>query len=189
MPPFLSVEQLKRHRWKAKDKEGVFFIPTLYHKQGIVMLDAVHLAQKEWDFTLFASGLKKYKEYADAINVRYYDLGVLPRDDYLEWLASTKLSLSVSSSEDFAYIAAESLAMGVPCIVSPVVAKNMGIAEEKLVVKDISSAEEISSRISRVLALGDESYRKLCEKCASAIKQTSERNNKSVKETFINIQN
>ena len=180
-PPF-SAEELKRYRWKAKDKEEVFFISNFYHKQGIVMLDAVHLAQKECDFTLFANGLKKYKEYADAINLRYCDLGALPRDDYLEWLASFRLL--VNASED---TIAESLALGTPVLMSPVVAQNMGVDEEKLVVKDISSVEEINSLISHVLALDGKSYRKLCESCITAINQTSERNNKSVKQTFLSF--
>ena len=186
MSLLLSVEQLKRYRWGAKDKEGVFFIPNPYHKQGIVILDAIHLAQKECDFTLFANGLKKYKEYADAINLRYFDLGVLPRGDYLEWLASSQLLLHVNASED---IIEESLALGTPVLISSLVAKNMGIDEGKIVVDDISSPSEISSRICDVCALGGKSYRKLCEKCITAIKQTSEKNNKGVKETFINIQN
>jgi len=172
MSLLLSVEQLKRYRWEAKDKEGVFFIPNPYHKQGIVMLDAVHLARKECGFTLFANGLKKYKEYADAINLRYLDLGVLPRDDYLEWLASSQLLLHVNASED---IIEESLALGTPVLISSLVAKNMGIDEEKLIVNDVSSATEISSLIRAILTSDGKSYGKLCEKCITAINQTSQK--------------
>ena len=180
----LSAEELEKYQWEAKDKEEVFFISNFYHKQGIVMLDAVHLAQKECDFTLFANGLKKYKEYADAINLRYCDLGALPRDDYLEWLASFRLL--VNASED---TIAESLALGTPVLMSPVVAKNMGIDARELIVNDVSSAEEISSLISHVLALDGKSYRKLCDKGIKAIEETSRKNNELVRQTFLNLKN
>lgn len=187
MPSIFSAEQLKRYRWKDKDKEGVFFIPNLYQKQGIVMLDAVHLAQKECDFTLFANGLKRYKEYADAMKLRYVDLGFLPRDDYLEWLASSQLLLHANASED---TIEESLALGTPVLISSLVAKNMGIDGGELIVNDISSAEGISSLISHVLNLGVKDYRGLCESCTKAIEHTAQKkNNKGREETFINLQN
>ena len=184
MPSIFSVEQLKRYRWKAKDKEGVFFIPNLYQKQGIVMLDAVHLAQKECDFTLFANGLKRYKEYADAMKLRYVDLGFLPRDDYLEWLASSQLLLHVNASED---TIEESLALGTPVLISSSVAKNMGVDGGELVVNDISSAEEISLLISHVLALGVKEYKKLCGECMKNIEETARKNNEEVKQRFKEI--
>lgn len=160
MPPFLSVEQLKRHRWKAKDKEGVFFIPKPFYKQGIVMLDAVRLAQDEYNFTLFTNGLNQYKEHADAIDLGFVDFGDLPKGDYLDWVASCKLLLQVNASD---YSITESLAAGTPVLMSPVVAERAGVCEEKLIMNTMASVDEISLHIRDVLTLDIKNYEKLCK--------------------------
>ena len=160
MPSLFSAEQLKRYRWGAKDKEGVFFISNPYHKQGIVMLDAVRLAQDEYNFTLFTNGLNQYKEHADAIDLGFVDFGDLPKEDYLDWVASCKLLLQVNASD---YSITESLAVGTPVLMSPVVAERAGVCEEKLIMNSMISVDEISLRIRDVLTLDIKNYEKLCK--------------------------
>ena len=189
-PTPFSVERLKGYRMKEKDKEGVNLF-TIFHprKNVMVQLAGAKLAQEEHAFMLFTNGMPPmYQQFANSIGLNFYDWGFLPQTDYFSWLASSRLLLQATLSESFCYVAAEALGLGVPVLMSPVVAKNMGVDEEKLIVKGISSVEEINSLISHVLALDGKSYRKLCENCIRAIKQTSERNNKSVKQTFLNIQ-
>ena len=190
-PTPFSVEQLKKYRMKDKDKEGVNLF-TIFHprKNVLAQLAGAKLAQEEYGFMLFTNGMPSmYQQFANSIGLNFYDWGFLPQKDYFSWLSSARLSLNVFLSESFAYTCAEALALGVPVVMSPVVAKNMGIDGGELTVNDISSAEEISSRIHAILQSDGKSYRKLCENSISAIKQTSEQNNKSVKQTFLNIQN
>lgn len=157
----LSAEELKKHRWEAKDKEGAFFVPHPYHPRGIAILDAVSLVQKKVGFTLFTGGSGRYTKYADRTNLRYCDLRELPRSDYLEWVASCKLLLQENAGED---TIRESLSLGTPVLLSTEVAKNMGIDEQKIIVNDITSADVISSRILDVLTLSTRNYMKLCER-------------------------
>ena len=187
--PF-SSERLESYQ--KSDKEGVYFFTVFSNKQQNVLtqLGAAYLAQRETDFTLFVNGLTaQQKEFVDTMGLRYMDLHFLPSGDYFEWLSSAGLILQVSVSSSFSYIAAEALSLGVPVLMSPVVAKNMGVDEEKLIVKDISSAEEISSLISRVLALGVKEYKKLCGECMKNIEETARKNNEEVRQTFLNLKN
>ena len=190
-PTPFSVDRLKKYRMKDKDKEGVNLF-TIFHprKNVLAQLAGATLAQEQYGFMLFTNGMPStYQQFANSIGLNFYDWGFLPQTDYFSWLSSARLSLNVFLSEAFAYTCAEALALGVPVVMSPVVAKNMGIDEGKLVVKDISSAEEISSLISHVLSLDGESYRELCGECVKSIEHTAQKNNKDVKETFINLQN
>jgi len=191
-PTPFSVERLKKYQMKDKDKEGVNLF-TIFHprKNVMVQLAGATLAQEQHAFMLFTNGMPSmYQQFANSIGLNFYDWGFLPQTDYFSWLSSSRLSLNVFLSEAFAYTCAEALALGVPTLMSPVVAKNMGLlTEEKLVANDISSTEEISLLIHAILTSDGKSYGKLCEKCITAIKQTSEKNNTCVKETFINIQN
>ena len=186
-PTPFSVDRLKKYRMKDKDKEGVNLF-TIFHprKNVLAQLAGATLAQEEYGFMLFTNGMTSmYQQFANSIGLNFYDWGFLPQTDYFSWLSSARLSLNVFLSEAFAYTCAEALALGVPVVMSPVVAKNMGIDEGKLVVKDISSAEEISSLISHVLSLDGESYRELCANCTKSIECTAQKNNDGVKETFI----
>ena len=188
--PF-SVERLKKYRMKEKDKEGVNLF-TIFHprKNVLTQLAGATLAQEEYGFMLFTNGMPSmYQQFANSIGLNFYDWGFLPQTDYFSWLSSARLSLNVFLSEAFAYTCAEALSFGVPVLMSPVVAKNMGMDEGELIVNDISSAEEISSLISHVLSLGGESYGELCESCTKAIEHTAQKNNEDVKETFLNLQN
>ena len=189
-PTPFSVERLKSYRKKAEDKEGVCFFTVFHNKQKNVLaqLAGTYLAQKKHDFALFTNGLTPQQKYfTDAIRLNYRDLGFLPWDDYFEWLSSAKLLLQVSVSEAFSYIAAESLAMGTPTLMSQVVADNMGVSEEKVIASDISSPVEISLLIRAILELDEKEYNKLCDNCISGIERTSEENNDKVKKTFMKL--
>jgi hypothetical protein len=188
-PAPFSVERLKEYRMKDKDKEGVNLF-TIFHprKNVLTQLAGATLAQEENAFMLFTNGMPSmYQQFANSIGLNFYDWGFLPQTDYFSWLASSRLLLQTTLSESFCYVAAESLGLGVPVLMSPVVAKNMGIDGGKNVVDDISSAEEIRSLISHVLSLDGESYRELCANCIKSIEVTAQKNNAVVKETFINL--
>ena len=190
-PTPFSVEQLKKYRMKEKDKEGVNLF-TIFHprKNVMVQLSAAKLAQEQHVFMLFTNGMPPvYQQFANSIGLNFYDWGFLPLSDYFSWLSSARVSLNVFLSEAFAYTCAEALGLGVPVLMSPVVAKNMGIDGGKLVVNDISSAEEISSRIHAILQSDGKSYRKLCENCIKGVGETAQKNNAVVKQTFLNLQN
>ena len=186
--PF-SVERLKEYRMEEGDKEGVSLF-TIFHprKNVLTQLAGAKLAQEQHAFMLFTNGMPSmYQQFANSVGLNFYDWGFLPQTDYFSWLSSARLSLNVFLSEAFAYTAAESLAVGVPCMLSPVVAKNMGIDGGKLIVNDISSAEEISLLISHVLALGVKEYKKLCGECMKNIEETARKNNEEVKQRFKEI--
>ena len=155
----LSAGELKEYMWEAKDKEGVFFIPNPFYNQGIVLLDAVRLAQDEYNFMLFTNGLNKYREHADVIDLGCADFGDLPKEDYLDWVASCKLLLQVNASD---YTITESLAVGTPVLMSPAVAERVGVCEEKLIMNSMS-VHEISLRIRDILTLDTKNYEKLCK--------------------------
>ena len=181
---------LKQYRKKAIDKEGVFFFTVFSNKQKnrAVQLAAAKLAQKECPFVLYVNGLTpEFTAFADAIHLRYVDLKHLPSDDYFEWLSSARLMLGVAVSEAFAYTCAESCGLGVPSLMSPVVARNMGVDDERLIISDISSANEIKDSIVNMLLADPDDYTHLCRLCQTAIEQTATRNNECIKDLFSSI--
>ena len=181
---------LKQYRKKAIDKEGVFFFTVFSNKQKniAVQLAAAKQAQKECPFVLYVNGLTpEFAAFADTIHLRYEDLKHLPSDDYFEWLSSARLMLGVSVSEAFAYTCAESLGLGVPVLMSPVVANNMGFEDGELIVNDISSVEKIKEYILDVLDASEEVYSLMCDMCQIAIKNTATRNNGMIKGMFFSL--
>jgi glycosyltransferase involved in cell wall biosynthesis len=180
----------KRYRKKATDKEGVFFFSVFSNKQKniAVQLAAAKIAQKECPFILYVNGLTpEFTNFADTIRLRYVDLKHLPSDDYFEWLSSARLMLGVAASEAFSYVAAETLGLGVPILMSPVVANNMGVSDERLIINDISSVNGIKYCIANMLLADTDDYTHLCHLCRTAIDQTATRNNECIKDLFSSI--
>lgn len=75
----------------------------------------LHLAGQ----TRRASGYRRWMELA---GIAYIDHGTLPRHEYLALAAAMDASLAATVSESFGYVAAESVALGVPTVVSGAVA-------------------------------------------------------------------
>jgi len=189
-PAPFNPAALKRYRKKAIDKEGVFFFSVFSNKQKniAVQLAAAKLAQKEHPFILYVNGLTpEFTAFADTIHLRYIDLKHLPSDDYFEWLSSARLMLGVAASEAFSYVAAETLSLGVPLLMSPVVANNMGVDDEQLIINDISSVNELKYCIRIMLFADTAEYARLCHLCRTAIENTATRNNKKIKDMFSSI--
>lgn len=189
-PAPFNTAALKQYRKKAIDKEGVFFFTVFSNKQKniAVQLAAAKLAQKECPFVLYVNGLTpEFTAFADTISLRYIDLKHLPNDDYFEWLSSARLMLGVAASEAFSYISAETLGLGIPILMSPVVAHNMGVDDERLIINDISSENEIKYCIVNMLLADTDDYTPLCHRCRTAIEQTATRNNEMIKNLFTSI--
>lgn len=189
-PAPFDTAALKRYRKKATDKEGVFFFTVFSNKQKniAVQLAAAKQAQKARPFTLYVNGLTpEFTAFADTIRLCYVDLKHLPRDDYFEWLSSARLMLGVAASEAFSYVAAETLGLGVPILMSPVVARNMGFDDTRLITTDISSVNTIANSILNIMFANKTDYTHLCRLCRTAIDQTATCNNESIKDLFRSI--
>jgi glycosyltransferase involved in cell wall biosynthesis len=189
-PTPFHTAALKQYRKKAIDKEGVFFFTIFSNKQKniAVQLAAAKLAQKEQPFILYVNGLTpEFTAFADTIGLKYCDLHYLPTSDYFEWLSSAKLMLGVAASEAFAYTCAESLGLGVPVLMSPMVANNMGVTDKQLIVNDISSVEKIKEYILDVLDASEEVYSLMCDLSREAIENTATHNNEEIKNLFSSI--
>jgi glycosyltransferase involved in cell wall biosynthesis len=186
-PAPFNPAALKRYRKEAIDKEGVFFFTVFSNKQKniAVQLAAAKQAQKEQPFVLYVNGLTpEFTAFADAIRLRYVDLKHLPSDDYFEWLSSAQLMLGVAASEAFAYTCAESLCLGVPVLMSPVVANNMGVSDKRVIINDISSVEELKEGILNVLSADEKEYEFMCEVSIKAIEYIAIRNNQMIIDVF-----
>ena len=189
-PAPFNTTALNRYRKKAVDKEGVFFFTVFSNKQKniAVQLSAAKLAQERHPFTLFVNGLTpEQTDFVDTIGLKYCDLHYLPTSDYYEWLSMSKLCLQASVSEAFSYIAAEILSLSVPLLMSPVVAHNMGVGDERLIINDISSVDEIKEGISNILCDDKNQYKNMCHMCRMAIENTATHNNEMIKDLFSSI--
>jgi glycosyltransferase involved in cell wall biosynthesis len=189
-PAPFDTAALKRYRKKATDKEGVFFFSVFSNKQKniAVQLAAAKIAQKECPFILYVNGLTpEFTNFADTIRLRYADLKHLPSDDYFEWLSSARLMLGVAASEAFSYVAAETLGLGVPILMSPVVARNMGFDDKRLIITDISSVNTIATSILNIMFENKTDYTHLCHLCCTAIELTATCNNKAIKNMFSSL--
>lgn len=186
-PAPFNADALSGYRKEVGDREDVSFFSIFHNKQKnpLVQLASAKQAQKEKTFTLYVNGLTpEQTAFVNMIKLKYCDLHFMPQKDYFEWLSLSKLGMQVSTSEAFSYISAEILDLAVPLLMSPVVANNMGITDERLIINDISSVEEIKNGISNVLGAEKDEYMHMCRLCRSAIEITAIRNNREIADMF-----
>ena len=186
-PAPFDPKHLRSYCKSVSDRSEIMFFTVFHNRQKnpLVQFAAAKLAQKERPFTLYVNGLTPSQTaFVDMLQLKYCDLHFLPTVDYFEWLSTAKLGLQVSASEAFSYVAAEILALGVPLIMSPVIAKNMGITDKRLIISDISSVEEIRSAILNVLHMPDTDYGDMCSECQAAVEVTAEKNKGKIRWLF-----
>ena len=82
-----------------------------------------------------------YRRWMELAGISYVDHGTLPRHEYLALAAAMDAALAATLSESFGYVAAESLALGVPTVLSGAVACASGGALE---VRDPGDVEDIA---------------------------------------------
>jgi hypothetical protein len=173
---------------KAREERGDVSFFTVFHnkqKNVLTQLAGAKRAQLNSPFTLYVNGLTSDQTaFVDTIKLKYCDLHYLPLSDYYEWLSMSKLCLQTSVSEAFSYIAAEILSLSVPLLMSPVVARNMGVTDRQLIINDISSVEEIKEGILNVLTADEKVYKTMCVICRKSIEYIAIRNNQMIVDMF-----
>jgi len=177
----------KMYQHESTEKSDVAFFTVFTNRQKNVLtqLAAARCAQNDLEFKLYVNGLpEQYRQFADMIGLKYNDLGWLPHDDYHAWLGSMRLLIQVSLSEAFSYVAAESMALGTPVLMSPVVARTMGVA---LKIFDCSCVSEIANAISCLLQLPAEQYQEYSEMYQRTIADRAEQSNKEVRNVFTDL--
>jgi hypothetical protein len=70
---------------------------------------------------------------------------------------------------------------------SPVVARNMGVCDERLIITDISSVSEIKEGISNILCANEKQYNNMCHMSRMAVENTATRNNGMIKDMFSSL--
>jgi hypothetical protein len=187
-PAPFNADSLSGYRKGVEEREDVSFFTIFHNKQKNVLcqLASAKQAQKENPFTLYVNGLTPVQTaFVDMIKLKYCELHFLPQKDYFEWLSLSKLGLQVSASEAFSYVTSEILSLGVPVLMSPVVAHNMGMENNtRLIVNDISSVEEIKEGILDILGADEDEYMFMCRSCRTAIEHTAIRNNREIADMF-----
>jgi len=186
-PAPFNPAKLSGYRKGVEERDGVSFFSIFHNKQKNVLtqLSAANLAQKECPFTLYVNGLTpEQTAFVKMIWLNCCDLNFMPQEDYFEWISLAKMGMQVSVSEAFDYIAAEFMGLSVPVLMSHVVAHNMGVTDEKLIINDISSVDEIKNGILNVLYADDDEYKLMCRSCRTLVENTAHRNNRMVADMF-----
>jgi len=112
-------------------------------------------------------------------------LGWMPQEAYEREINNTYLALHVSLAESFAYGAYEFLARGIPCLVSPTIARNLNLPSQiDIVVQNIDSVKEIADRIQYIVELDEEYYKGLSETLYKYMRELKEHNNASLVKIF-----
>jgi glycosyltransferase involved in cell wall biosynthesis len=109
----------------------------------------------------------------------------MPQDVYEQEVNNTYLALHISLAESFAYGAYEFLARGVPCLVSPTIARNFNLPlYNDIVIQNVDSVKEIADRIQYIVESDENYYRKLSDDLYLAMRELKGYNNASIVETF-----
>ncbi|MCX9011519.1 MAG: hypothetical protein OIN66_10400 [Candidatus Methanoperedens sp.] len=112
-------------------------------------------------------------------------LGWMPQETYEREINNTYLALHVSLAESFAYGAYEFLARGIPCLVSPTIARNLSLPSQvDIVIQNIDSVKEIADRIQYIVELDEEYYKGLSETLYKYMGELKEHNNASLVKIF-----
>ncbi len=112
-------------------------------------------------------------------------LGWMPQAVYEQEINNTYLALHISLAESFAYGAYEFLARGVPCLISPTIARNFNLPlYNDLVIQNVDSVQEIADRIQYIVESDENYYRELSDNLYQAMKELREYNNASIVKIF-----
>ncbi len=112
-------------------------------------------------------------------------MGWMPQAVYEKEINNTYLALHISLAESFAYGAYEFLARGVPCLISPTIARNFNLPlHNDIVIRNVDSVKEIADRIQYMVESDENYYRELSNDLYIAMKKLKERNNASIMEIF-----
>lgn len=112
-------------------------------------------------------------------------LGWMPQDIYEQEINNTYVALHVSLAESFAYGAYEFLGRGIPCLVSPTIARNFNLPlQADIVIHNVDSVKEIADRIQYIVESDEEYYKKLSDTICQAMRKLKEHNNTSLIKIF-----
>jgi len=123
-------EDVFSHRWRGVDSDYMIYAGRVEKYKRLEV--AVDLA-RELGLRLMVVGRgphrEKLRRYARRRRAAVELLDPQPRHDYLRLLAGARYAVNPSRQEAYSIFAAEALAMGVPTITTPEVAKNL-VAEQ-----------------------------------------------------------
>jgi len=123
-------ENVFSHRWRGADSDYMMYAGRVEKYKRLEV--AVELARK-LGLRLLVVGRgahrEKLRRYARRRRAAVEFLDPQPRPDYLRLLAGARYAVNPSRHEAYSIFAAEALAMGVPTITTPEVAKNL-VAEQ-----------------------------------------------------------
>jgi len=123
-------EDVFSHRWRGADSDYIMYAGRVEKYKRLEV--AVDLA-RELGLRLLVVGRgahrEKLRRYARRRGAAVAFLDPQPRPDYLRLLAGARYAVNPSRYEAYSIFAAEALAMGVPTITTPEVAKNL-VAEQ-----------------------------------------------------------
>lgn len=112
-------------------------------------------------------------------------LGWMPQTVYETEINNTYLALHISLAESFAYGAYEFLARGIPCLISPTIARNFNLPlHNDIVIQNVDSVKEIADRIQYMVESDENYYRELSNDLYLAMRELKEHNNASIVEIF-----
>lgn len=151
---------------------GMFF-PTHSRKNVLNQLFAFRLANLvKGELSLHTNTKLQIKG-----NVFYYIW--LNDDAYYDLLSKIYLNLHVTVAESWCYAVADSIYLGTLPLVSPVVAKNLNLPEE-LVVVNIDSTIDIADRILKIMKMSNIEYSTLLYRSRESIDKLTSKNNKEL---------
>ena len=105
----------------------------------------------DWTLHLFGQTLRRsgYARWLELAGIPYVEHGFLPRDEYLGLAAGMDAALCASLAESFGFAAAEFVELGVPAVVSPVVAS---VGGGPLTVRDPGSVDAVAAALEQAVS-------------------------------------
>ncbi|WP_229657601.1 glycosyltransferase family 4 protein [Thermocladium modestius] len=124
-------EDVLQYRWIGQDSNYAVYAGRLERYKRIDK--AMELTHKlGLRLLIIGQGPDKPRlaKLAERYDVEFRDF--LPRDEYLRTIASARYAINLSEAEAFSIFVAEAIAMGVPSIVSRIIAGNLNMRGEEI---------------------------------------------------------
>ena len=184
LPYPIDISQIYQYKTENQPKKDVGLFSALQNKQKNVLTQFVAfkmLQQKYADVILHTNRLSPtQRTFATILGIKFAEHGYLPDKEFFTLVQSVKGQSHVFLSESFSYATMESIILGTPCLMSVKVAKNMGIDEPELTVKDVDDSDEIAEKLEQLLTRED--YDLFREKVRVLGTDTAEKHNSYLKQ-------
>ena len=170
LPQTMDLKPFDKYRLHSNNKnnEVGLFVSTVPQKN---VANQIIACKDVEGLNLLVNGVAD--KYKFLLGKNFMDVGfVKSKQEFYEIISKCKIGLQVNFSESFNYMAAEFMAMGVPCLVSscmPHFYENDSFLKSFLLVENFDSPLEIREKIQSIMNMNDKTYESLSRLCIKRV--------------------